>query len=177
MMEISKAEKIASYWLRKLRPFCDKIEIAGSIRRQKQLVKDIELVCIPKTTDRQTSLFGGVDRTRVAGFANALEDDDETVIKKGDPRNGKYIQIYLHRHQINMDVFCAVPNNWGYIYAIRTGPAEFSEKVLAWGWKRNGYHGQDGFLRNADEEIIAVPDEKTMFHLAGVQYLEPWRRA
>jgi hypothetical protein len=38
-----------------LTPFCERIEIAGSIRRQRPIVNDIDLVCIPKIHDSSIS--------------------------------------------------------------------------------------------------------------------------
>ena len=47
-MELEKAKVIANIVVKALEPFCDKIEIVGSIRRQKPTVKDIDLVLIPR---------------------------------------------------------------------------------------------------------------------------------
>ncbi|GAH73129.1 unnamed protein product, partial [marine sediment metagenome] len=47
-MELEKAKVIAENLKSLLAPVCEKIEVAGSIRRQKPDVGDIELLCIPK---------------------------------------------------------------------------------------------------------------------------------
>ena len=47
-MQLEKAEKIARKYVDLLAPFCERIEIAGSTRRKKPEVGDIEIVCIPK---------------------------------------------------------------------------------------------------------------------------------
>jgi DNA polymerase/3'-5' exonuclease PolX len=47
-MELSRAREIAKRVLVLLRPFCERAEIAGSIRRGKPEVGDIEIVVIPK---------------------------------------------------------------------------------------------------------------------------------
>jgi len=54
-MELEKAKAIAEQIRVLLRPACNRIEIAGSIRRRKPEVGDIELLCIPK-------YFAGVDQ-------------------------------------------------------------------------------------------------------------------
>ena len=46
-MELTKASEIVKKIEVELKPFCDRIQIAGSIRRQKANVKDIEIVAIP----------------------------------------------------------------------------------------------------------------------------------
>lgn len=47
-MKHSTALVIAEKIKAQLAPHCDRIEIAGSIRRKKPEVKDIEIVVIPK---------------------------------------------------------------------------------------------------------------------------------
>ncbi len=47
-MQLDKALEIAEKTKELLAPYCERIEIAGSIRRKKPEVKDIELVAIPK---------------------------------------------------------------------------------------------------------------------------------
>jgi len=47
-MELLPATQIAEAIIEKLAPYCKIINIAGSIRRQKTEVKDIELVVLPK---------------------------------------------------------------------------------------------------------------------------------
>ncbi|MES1181962.1 MAG: hypothetical protein ABUL44_04115, partial [Flavobacterium sp.] len=54
-MEYSKAKSIADKAILLLKEHCIRIEIAGSIRRKKSEVKDIEIVAIPKPYD--TGLF------------------------------------------------------------------------------------------------------------------------
>src|SRR3990167_7360212 len=48
-MELARAQEIAAQVLAELSPFCERCEIAGSIRRRKPEVGDIEIVAIPKT--------------------------------------------------------------------------------------------------------------------------------
>ncbi|GAI50844.1 unnamed protein product, partial [marine sediment metagenome] len=47
-MELEKAKVIAENLRSLLAPVCARITIAGSIRRQKPEVGDIELLCVPK---------------------------------------------------------------------------------------------------------------------------------
>lgn len=47
-MKLEQAQSIAEELRRELEPGCERIEIAGSIRRKKPEVKDIELCLIPK---------------------------------------------------------------------------------------------------------------------------------
>jgi len=56
-MLLAEARKLAEQMVERLRPACDKIEIAGSVRRGKPEVKDIEIVCLPRDTGNDIGLF------------------------------------------------------------------------------------------------------------------------
>ncbi len=46
-MELEKAKAIADQVIKRLSPYCSRIEVAGSIRRQKAFPHDIDIVLIP----------------------------------------------------------------------------------------------------------------------------------
>ena len=66
--------------------------------------------------------------------------------------------------------------NWGLIYAIRTGSADYSHRVLACGWVRNGYKSADGML-SRDGVAVPVREERDLFRLAGVPWVDPEERS
>ncbi len=125
------AQKIAVDICYKLQPFCEKINIAGSVRRKKPEVKDIEIVCVPQQ-ETQYDMFGTPFTSgRSTGFRDVVLSLGE-IIKGGT--NGKYIQIKLPQG-INLDLF--IPDDFDYYrqYAIRTGSADYAAKVIASGWR------------------------------------------
>jgi DNA polymerase/3'-5' exonuclease PolX len=169
-MKYLQALKIANDIVEQLSPNCDRIEIAGSIRRKKTDVKDIEIVCIPKKVV-QKDLFGNIVRQIPA--ANFIATINQWKKIKGSPE-GKYTQRLLPEG-IALDLFTATFDNWGYIYAMRTGSADFSHQVLARGWTKNGYHGQDGMLLK-DGELVLIMEEEDLFQIAGVELIPPEER-
>jgi len=170
-MELAQATEIAERIKTELAPFCERIEIAGSIRRRKPEVKDIEIVCIPKTVPFEADLFQET-RVRLFNFIQTLRDLG--CIRKGCLRTGKYIQLWV-LPGIQLDLFTANFDNWGLIFAIRTGNAAFSHKVLATGWVRAGYHSVNGHLVKGCQEI-PVREERDLFDLIGLPWREPWER-
>ncbi|MFN3405166.1 MAG: hypothetical protein ACK40G_13795 [Cytophagaceae bacterium] len=175
-MKLEMAKMVAEMVKSKLAPYCEKIEIAGSIRRQKPEVGDIEIVCIPKTVKEvKKDLFGGiseVEEKRDPGFL-ATVNEWEAIKGKAE---GKYTQRLLKGRTgatIKLDLFTANHRNWGYILAIRTGSANFSKEVLAKGWVSKGYKGLDGYLMGTDGRPVSVPDEETLFRLIGKSYVLP----
>ncbi len=176
-VDLVVAKDIADRYVNLLKPFCDKIQIAGSVRRKRPRVGDIEIVCIPKTVEVPDGLFD-VKRERVRGFTQALLDVNIRIIK-GNPHTGKYAQIYT-TEKIQIDLFMAQHDNWGFIYMIRTGSSEFSQ-YMGKRWTTWGYKGIDGHLNRLDTngkpvEVIPTPTEKSFFNLLGLAVVPPTKR-
>ena len=152
------AYKIALEVIEQLKPYCERIEIAGSLRRKKADIGDIEIVAIPKPYS--TGLLE-------SGFA--------TVVNKWEKVKGELPCKYTQRilpEGIKLDLFIAEEGNWGSILATRTGSADYSYKVLANGWVRQGFKSDGGYLFR-DGEKYEVKEEKDLFRLIGIPYVEP----
>ena len=157
-MKYEEAIEIAEKVKALLLPHCERVEIAGSVRRKKTDVKDIEIVAIPKPFD--TGLF---------------ESGIATIVNKWQKVKGELPCKYTQRilpEGIKLDLFFAERGNWGLIYAIRTGSAEYSHKVLATGWVKRGYKSEGGYLA-ANGKQIAVPEEEDLFNRIGVPFIAP----
>lgn len=166
-MKLNQATEIAERIRSELAPFCDRIEIAGSIRRRKPEVGDIEIVAIPKRVEEGMLFSNIVTHPKFCILVNRWP------AVKGKP-TGKYTQRILPEG-IKLDLFMADADNWGLIFAIRTGSAAFSHKVLATGWVRAGYHSIGGHLSDF-YKIIPAREERDLFDLIGIPWKEPWER-
>jgi DNA polymerase/3'-5' exonuclease PolX len=148
-MLLEQAKNIAIAICYQLQPYCELINIAGSIRRQKPDVKDIEIICLPKTTELK-DMFAVVEGTkRDTGFTMTVNNLGKIIKGNAD---GKYMQIELSE-KINLDMF--IPDHFDYYrqYAIRTGSAEYSAAVIATGWRKIGWCGSDKGLRKTSDCI------------------------
>ncbi len=74
--------------------------------------------------------------------------------------------------KIKIDLFMANERNWGNIFAIRTGSADFSHLVLACGWVKAGYKSVNGMLTKNGKEI-ECREEEDLFKLIGISFVEP----
>lgn len=167
-MELLKAAHIATHILYDLQPHCDRIEIAGSIRRQKAEVKDIEIVCIPKPFE--TGLFE-------SGIATVVNKWEKV---KGDINpDSRYTQRIIplpDGKSIKLDLFLCTPFNWGLIMVYRTGSADFNKRWL-YQAKQRGYDMHDGNLFILGrKDPTAVPEERDLFGRIGMDYIEPRNR-
>lgn len=156
-MKLSEAKVIAEKYVEILKPFCKRIEIAGSIRREKLEVGDIEIVCIRDTK-----------------YLRRFVDEVNKIRKiKGDPL-GKYTQRVLPEG-IKLDLFMCDVNNWGLIFAIRTGSADYSHNVLAVNWVKAGFKSDEGMLYK-DNKVVPVYEEEDLFKMIGLVYVHPSKR-
>jgi len=169
-MELIRAQKIAEDIISRLSPYCERIEVAGSIRRKKPEVGDIELVCIPKIITIRDGLFD-TKKIRHPGFAAEMK---EIVILKGDPSEGKYIQFNLPQG-IKLDLFTATSENWGTILLIRTGDWKYSKYFMGTLLPQHGYRQKDGYVWKGNK-IIPVPEENDVFALVGMAWILPENR-
>ncbi len=127
--------------------------------RQKASIKDIELVVIPKwtVTPGETptgNLFeltpplplhvNELHRwaTKVQSSLTWIKPGTQEIIPWEPKPDGKYWRATLvgpGKEMVKLDLFLTRPQNWGIIYLIRTGAAEFSAAVLGHA-KRNTPH-------------------------------------
>ena len=174
------AERIARGMASALIPFCSRIEIAGSIRRKKPVVGDIEIVCIPYI---ERDMFGApVGESRLEGIDWNLYGD---VITNG-PRQKKI----LLREGIQLDLFIVLPPaQFGWLFLLRTGPAWFSHRMVT---PRNAYAVADkkprerglmpSYLRSehgaiwSKNHVVETPEEQNVFDLFGMAFIEPEKR-
>lgn len=178
-ISLREARSFVAHFIPQLQPFCDRIEVAGSVRREVPWINDIEIVAIPKATmvdvpDHPGDFFQPATtkkvRQRDPGWGATIERLAAEVVKGRKLNEAKYTQFITHTG-IKVDLFTALPDTWGYIMAIRTGSVTYSQG-LASRWSRLGYKGEDGVLTRHGKPI-PVREEVELFGLIGIAYVEP----
>jgi len=154
-------------------PACSRVEIAGSIRREKDEVSDIEIVAIPNYTP---DLFGNQFYS-AAIVSEILRGNGFEFNKNGE----NYKKFFYVSYQIWVDLFLTTPEQWGIIYMIRTGSADFSHKMVTskqqGGYMPSNYRVDSGRVWHvADKEPFKTPEEKDIFDLWGLKFIEPKNR-
>lgn len=183
---LAEAEILAGEVIRLFGSTCYYQEVLGSIRRNKHMVGDIEIGCIPKFSDGEpVGLFGEpgppVNRQfeRVAQLL-AEGDFEHRLDVNGHKSCGERFQRIQYKG-VALDVFCCLPPaQWGVIKLIRTGSGDFNKRfVLQWsqGGKilAPGMQIRDGGLYDRGV-LVPTPEEIDVFKAVGLAYLEPWER-
>lgn len=202
-MHLYYADTIANSLKSSLGPYCEIINIAGSICRRCPEVKDIELVLIPKRdVAQEKNLFGEVISERVVvhpEFERLIREAGQ--IQKGK-FTGKYMKVEVKHvinqveQTINLDMFMPLPADYWRIYAIRVGSADYSYRFIASIWKKRGWVGTPDGLRlqkecyqiaenkwavKSDIHNPTLPpvwdSEKEFFKWLGQQWLQPEHRS
>lgn len=149
-MRLTEANQIANAITRRLSFHAECINIAGSIRREKPEVKDIEIVCLPKyIPGGQVDLFNPSASSLVVSPDFVWELKLLGNVIKGKP-DGRYMQIQLHQG-INLDLFMPEPDDYYRQYAVRTGSADYAHWTIARGWNKIGWCGSDKGLRKISD--------------------------
>jgi len=171
-MELEKAKAIAEELKHLFEPSCDRIEIAGSIRRRKPDVGDIEILAIPKLTgyyDLLDEKLKWLIGTRVLEYRRN---------KKGSVVYGPKNKLLRHVESgIGVDVFSTDEECWWVSLVVRTG-GEATNKMIASlaiekGMRWHAY-GR-GFTRDDGSELICYSEED-VFKAVGLRFLEPGER-
>lgn len=182
------AHAIAQALVVRLEPGCERIEIAGSLRREKPHVRDIEIVAVPRFAER-----AGDDLWATEATHDLLEERIAELISYGvvTPRpveNHRADGTIDTQHKLGpafkalqseglpVDLFIVrPPATWGCIFALRTGPGDWNTKLVM-DCKAIGRRVAGGQVeRWASDHWAAVPtpEERDFFAALGQPWVEP----
>lgn len=182
-MRLEEAREIAEGLCERMKPYCLRACVAGSIRRGKVEVGDIEICAIPKWEERKNpaDLFGEAEPmnllhewARKGSGIRWIKTGTNEIISWEIKPEGKYWRAYLGGVHMKLDLFLARPANWGAILLIRTGSAEFSHAVAAHA-QRIRRPFKDGQIWWGDRPVVTA-DEETAFRLLRLQWIPPEER-
>ena len=167
------AQRVSDRLLSELRGYSDllsRVSIAGSVRRKKAEVGDIEIVA---ATGREYS--GRAMRTVL----------ERAGVRRGEPNKAGASAPWGEKYyrglaeiapgsDIGIDLFVVTPPaDWGVVYLIRTGSAEFSQAVVTrlhrWGLKSD----RGRIIKPSTGEVLRCPDELTFFRYARLPWMSP----
>jgi DNA polymerase/3'-5' exonuclease PolX len=180
---LSAALAVAAEIVRALEPACSRIVIAGSIRRQKPTVGDIEIVYVSKTCRFATGLFGEYEIIQqVDPVINGMLRTGEIQKRKnvrGSEMWGEKNKLARHTASgIAVDLFATSEECWANYLVCRTGGAETNTRIATEaqrrGLKWNPYG--PGFTHLATGRTIQITTEADVFKTVGLNPISPEKR-
>ena len=169
-----------------LSPVCERLIVAGSLRRLKPSVGDVEILFVPRFETRCYDLIESrpfnLTEQAIAGLlCGGILDKRKS--SNGTVAWGQKNKLAVHVESgIPVDLFSAGNENWWNYLVCRTGPAESNMRIcnaaIAKGWKWTPYG--PGFTKAggglSPGETYAVSSERDVFDFVGLPYLEPSQR-
>ncbi len=151
---MATTERLAGEVVERIRPFCERILVAGSIRRKRPFPRDIDLVVIP-----------GADPW-------SLEEE----LRSLGPRVlwGPKLKRLTYKG-VQVDIYSTTPRKWGILSLVRTGSERHNIK-LATRAKQMGlkFSAADGIL--AGGLVAASETEEEIFEMLGLPWVPPEER-
>ncbi len=155
MMKLEKAQAIAKEVIERLSPYCKRIVVAGSVRRQKPNVRDIDILLVPFDPWNLTHEIMGLGQSIVYG--------------------DKLKRINYNGTQI--DIYYASEKTFATLLLIRTGSVQNNIRLASLAKKR-GWHlaaSGDGLFDEKGERI-AGDSEESIYAALGLPYQRPEER-
>lgn len=164
-----------------LSPACRRIAIAGSLRRRKPDVGDVELLFVPILTERPDGLF---DRRIVDVCSEVVEKLlADGVLAKRPNVNGHFTwgernKLAIHVPSgIPVDLFGTSEANWFVSLVIRTGSKDTNLRLTNGAIRRGATLNAYGSgVTWSDGTQTPATSEEHVFEMCGVPYLPPHKR-
>ncbi len=178
----SVALEVAQFLTASLSPATERVQIAGSLRRGRPWVGDVEIVYVPRTKRVQTGLFA-----EDAEDVNFADDVLGNLLSRGvigKRLNAGGVVVWGQKNKfaahaftgLSVDFFATSEECWFNYLVCRTGPARLNmaiaNRAKDKGWQWNPYGC--GFSRG--DEIKPMSSEAAVFEFVGLPYQEPRER-
>jgi DNA polymerase/3'-5' exonuclease PolX len=178
-MDLARAQQLAEAVRGDLAPHCERIEVAGSVRRRAATIGDLEFVCIPKY---RMDLLGNPLGSELDSRLDRLVLEDRFHRHKNGERQK---QFTIRSAGCKLELYICDEATWAVVMTIRTGSAEFSHRFVTQkkkgGLLPDNMKIGDGTDRGTnrlyiDGTVISTPTEEDLFRLAQMKWIHPWER-
>ena len=184
-VEIEEALPIAQNLKAALQPWCESIEIVGSLRRRKGWVGDIEVLYIPRFRVKAADLFS----PKASAMVNLVDEQlerwlraltiHERINEVGHRTWGEENKFAVHTASgLSVDFFQTDGLRWNNALVVRTGGKQNNINIasaarrLGWTFEASG----SGFRSLRGLPYHHTTSERDVFEFVRLPYLEPQNR-
>ena len=162
-LDRAEVEPLAFKIIRTIEQYCLRAQIAGSIRRCKNAVNDIDIVVEPKP------------RSWIKIIKEIRREFDAITEKQGDKLATLYVPFASKQGQghVQVDLYRASERTWGILLLIRTGTAKHNIYLCNLAIRKGYRLAYSKGLLNEKGEVIASKTERDVFQALGLDYIPP----
>ena len=174
MIPLARARKIAAKVTAELAPFCSRLEVAGSIRRGRAQIGDIDLVLL--ATDRKAL------EARVTRSCKLAKCGDQYVV--ANMSDGTQLDLWFahpgsahaERDMFGNLVGKVLPANFGSLLLSRTGSTMHNVYLIEHAKRRGLTWNTHWGVFNSDGTCVASETEEDSFKALGLAFVKPEQR-
>ena len=166
-MKLHDAQSMAAFAITELEAHCEHIAVAGSIRRRRPHVNDIDLVILPRGEDGRAAIA-----RRFALTCSRIKGGEQYEVFMSP--NGWQFDLWF-AHGPQSDLLSTTPGNWGMLLLARTGSLHHNI-YLASRARERGLHfnPHKGIMRGT--EVLASETEAAIFAALELPFIPPEER-
>lgn len=167
-LKLEEANPLAFKVMTLVDAHCNKIQVVGSIRRQKAIVRDVDFVCIAKSPAEWRKVGKELELMLDA----KLKVSGRTV--SGDKIKRMFVPFV--RGYIQVDFYNCTPETWGVYELIRTGSADHNIYLAKYALRNKMQLKYSVGLVDKAGNVLASKDEKEIFRALGLEWMPPPQR-
>jgi hypothetical protein len=195
-LPLAEATAIADELAELLRPACERLEIAGSIRRRVPQVGDVDILVVPKMVPLLDMFDQPIGELDAPGHLLDELCGQQAIRQWRGARNqpcwGKDLRRFIFRDLDVQVQSVRDAGTWGMWLVIRTGPSGFSHALVTprgqkaairrrdgsiveyrQGMLPPGFEIKDSFRLYRFGGLVATPEESDVFDALGLPYIRP----
>lgn len=165
-LDRAEVEPLAFKILATISPYCERAEVAGSIRRRRPAVNDIDIVVQPKS-GYWLQIVKEIRR-----------EFDAVTGKQGEKLATLFVPFASKQGQghVQLDFYRASQSTWGALLLVRTGSKEHNIYLCNLAIRKGLRLQYSRGLVDKDGNVVAGKTEEEIFEALGLSFIAPQDR-
>lgn len=175
-MKLEEADELGAEMLAALAPACERIMIAGSVRRRRSQVNDLDIVLMPKASLAEVEFALRESPAKLEKYGqgdNWIARVRDGKLAASPTDEGFQVDIWLAKPRQG-DLFSLIKSTWGTILLCRTGSMAHNIQLASLAnSKKLKWSPYRGLIDPKTEEVIASETEEDIYEALGLEWRPP----